>query len=113
MLNAEFQLQNFFHLKTKSKLFPSPKANRCNTNKRRENDHLCVSSRRFNDASERERSRYEDDFLAYLQQVVSEVDRRIRKGHSRLSLSNAQQHVRKKKFLHKIKITDLGPEVLA
>ena len=30
---------------------------------------------------------YEEDFLRYLQTLLSDVDRRIRRGHSRLSTS--------------------------
>ena len=52
---------------------------------------LCVP--RYEQSDDYGRMRYEDDFLAYLQQIMSDVDRRIRRGHSRLALSNAQQNV--------------------
>ena len=48
---------------------------------------------RYEQSDDYGRMRYEDDFLAYLQQIMSDVDRRIRRGHSRLALSNAQQNV--------------------
>lgn len=34
---------------------------------------------------------YERDFLRYLQSLLAEVERRIRRGHARLALSQAQQ----------------------
>uniref|UniRef100_A0A672P358 LUC7-like 3 pre-mRNA splicing factor n=1 Tax=Sinocyclocheilus grahami TaxID=75366 RepID=A0A672P358_SINGR len=35
---------------------------------------------------------YERDFLRYLQSLLAEVERRIRRGHARLALSQAQQN---------------------
>ena len=35
--------------------------------------------------------RYEDDFLRYLQNIMADVDRRIRRGHARLNLSRDQE----------------------
>uniref|UniRef100_A0A672KJG9 Luc7-like protein 3 n=1 Tax=Sinocyclocheilus grahami TaxID=75366 RepID=A0A672KJG9_SINGR len=35
---------------------------------------------------------YERDFLRYLQSLLAEVERRIRRGHARLALSEAQQN---------------------
>ncbi|KAM4598632.1 luc7-like protein 3 isoform 2-T2 [Polymixia lowei] len=35
---------------------------------------------------------YERDFLRYLQSLLAEVERRIRRGHARLALSRAQQN---------------------
>lgn len=34
---------------------------------------------------------YERDFLRYLQSLLAEVERRIRRGHARLALSQNQQ----------------------
>lgn len=34
---------------------------------------------------------YERDFLRYLQSLLAEVERRIRRGHARLALSQTQQ----------------------
>ena len=45
---------------------------------------------------------YERDFLRYLQSLLAEVERRIRRGHARLALSQAQQNagVSAFRFLH-------------
>jgi len=35
--------------------------------------------------------RYEEEFLRYLQNIMADVDRRIRRGHARLNLSRAEE----------------------
>ena len=35
--------------------------------------------------------RYEEEFLRHLQNIMADVDRRIRRGHARLNLSRAQE----------------------
>lgn len=36
---------------------------------------------------------YEDDFLRFLQGLISDVEKRIRRGHQRLALNNSQGSV--------------------
>ncbi|XP_074638785.1 luc7-like protein 3 [Acropora palmata] len=45
----------------------------------------------YQESSRFKKMRYEDDFLRYLQNIMADVDRRIRRGHARLNLSRAQE----------------------
>lgn len=46
---------------------------------------------RYLESSRYKKMRYEDDFLRYLQNIMADVDRRIRRGHARLNLSRDQE----------------------
>lgn len=52
-------------------------------------DFVCV---RYEKSSRFMKEGYERDFLRYLQSLLAEVERRIRRGHARLALSQAQQN---------------------
>lgn len=52
--------------------------------------YLIVS--RYEKSSRFMKEGYERDFLRYLQSLLAEVERRIRRGHARLALSQAQQN---------------------
>lgn len=47
---------------------------------------------RYEKSSRYMKEGYERDFLRYLQSLLAEVERRIRRGHARLALSQAQQN---------------------
>lgn len=53
-------------------------------------DDLIVN--RYEKSSRFMKEGYERDFLRYLQSLLAEVERRIRRGHARLALSQAQQN---------------------
>lgn len=53
-------------------------------------DYPTVS--RYEKSSRFMKEGYERDFLRYLQSLLAEVERRIRRGHARLALSQAQQN---------------------
>lgn len=53
-------------------------------------DYLIVP--RYEKSSRFMKEGYERDFLRYLQSLLAEVERRIRRGHARLALSQAQQN---------------------
>lgn len=57
-------------------------------------DHRYEKSSRFM------KEGYERDFLRYLQSLLAEVERRIRRGHARLALSQAQQNSGVGGFIH-------------
>lgn len=48
---------------------------------------------RYQESSKFEKLGYEDDFLRFLQNMISDVEKRIRRGHQRLALNNAQGSV--------------------
>lgn len=48
---------------------------------------------RYQKSSRHEKMGYEEDFLRYLQDLLGDVERRIKKGQSRLALNNAQASV--------------------
>lgn len=50
-----------------------------------------VSPYRYEKSSRFMKVGYERDFLRYLQSLLAEVERRIRRGHARLALSQNQQ----------------------
>lgn len=52
-------------------------------------DFVCI---RYEKSSRFMKEGYERDFLRYLQSLLAEVERRIRRGHARLALSQAQQN---------------------
>ena len=52
---------------------------------------LLLELDRYQESSRFKKMRYEDDFLRYLQNIMADVDRRIRRGHARLNLSRAQE----------------------
>lgn len=60
--------------------------NNCTSNKQ------VVSVSRYEKSSRFMKEGYERDFLRYLQSLLAEVERRIRRGHARLALSQAQQN---------------------
>lgn len=51
-----------------------------------------MSVSRYEKSSRFMKDGYERDFLRYLQSLLAEVERRIRRGHARLALSQAQQN---------------------
>lgn len=53
---------------------------------------FCVVIPRYEKSSRFMKEGYERDFLRYLQSLLAEVERRIRRGHARLALSQAQQN---------------------
>lgn len=53
---------------------------------------FCVVISRYEKSSRFMKEGYERDFLRYLQSLLAEVERRIRRGHARLALSQAQQN---------------------
>lgn len=55
--------------------------------------NLCISwnTTRYEESSRYRKMRYEEEFLRYLQNIMADVDRRIRRGHTRLNLSRAQE----------------------
>ena len=48
---------------------------------------------RYQESNKFEKLGYEDDFLRFLQNMISDVEKRIRRGHQRLALNNAQGSV--------------------
>ena len=48
---------------------------------------------RYQESSRYKKMRYEDEFLRYLQNIMADVDRRIRRGHARLNLSRDQEEM--------------------
>lgn len=52
----------------------------------------CLIVSRYEKSSRFMKEGYERDFLRYLQSLLAEVERRIRRGHARLALSQAQQN---------------------
>lgn len=48
---------------------------------------------RYNKSSKSGKMGYEDDFLRFLQGLISDVEKRIRRGHQRLALNNSQGSV--------------------
>ena len=46
---------------------------------------------RYEASSRYKKMRYEEEFLRYLQNIMADVDRRIRRGHARLNLSRAEE----------------------
>lgn len=57
-------------------------------------NNLCLpfpNLTRYQQSSRYKKMRYEDEFLRYLQSIMADVDRRIRRGHARLNLSRAQE----------------------
>lgn len=46
---------------------------------------------RYQESGRFKKMRYEEEFLRYLQNIMADVDRRIRRGHTRLNLSRAQE----------------------
>eukprot|EP01102_Stenamoeba_stenopodia_P009430 TRINITY_DN2778_c0_g1_i4.p1 TRINITY_DN2778_c0_g1~~TRINITY_DN2778_c0_g1_i4.p1 ORF type:complete len:327 (-),score=57.16 TRINITY_DN2778_c0_g1_i4:187-1101(-) len=63
---------NDLFINTKSDLGPCTKLH----------DPVCKDE--YQQARDRERYRYEEDFLAYLERLISDLDKRIRRGHERL-----------------------------
>lgn len=55
-------------------------------------NQFCVVISRYEKSSRFMKEGYERDFLRYLQSLLAEVERRIRRGHARLALSQAQQN---------------------
>lgn len=53
---------------------------------------LDIFASRYEKSSRFMKDGYERDFLRYLQSLLAEVERRIRRGHARLALSQAQQN---------------------
>lgn len=49
---------------------------------------------RYQSSAKFEKMGYEDDFLRFLQNLISDVEKRIRRGHQRLALNNTQGNVR-------------------
>lgn len=67
----------------------------------------CLIVPRYEKSSRFMKEGYERDFLRYLQSLLAEVERRIRRGHARLALSQAQQSAGVCKL-----IGNLGPSVV-
>jgi len=49
---------------------------------------------RYQKSSRHGRMGYEDDFIRYLQTLINDVEKRIRRGHQRLALNSQQNSVR-------------------
>lgn len=71
---------------------------------------MCV---RYEKSSRFMKEGYERDFLRYLQSLLAEVERRIRRGHARLALSQAQQNsgVCGLFFSHAVRNSMVDPEL--
>ena len=45
---------------------------------------------RYSESTRYEKMGYEEDFMRFLQNLLSDVERRIKRGHARLQLNNMQ-----------------------